>query len=793
MVLSRLISSWLLCACATQASAFSVLQYNCKGNGVTDWSTNSAQVQAIARQVTYLQPDVVTFNEIPQPYSWQMTNFIKAFLPGYNLVTSTNGDGYIVTSIASRYPISRYSSWLHHASLTPFGASGSTYTRDLFEAQVTVPGFSQPVHVFNSHLKADTDTSSLQRRAAEAGAVSNFFFTAYLTTNASHPYVLTGDLNEDINRPPSGSLHPIQRLVNVATGLQLTTPVNPYNSDDRTISIQSGLTARFDYVLPCGSLFSNIASSQVFRTDLLPNPPAPLLATDDKTASDHLPVMMVFNAPASPPLIVSAPQSQTVELSSNVTFTVSASGTAPLSYQWRFGTNAIAGATSTNLTLTNVLFAQAGSSYSVLVTNAGGSATGGPATLTVVDTIAPTITVCASNRTLAADANCQATLPDLTSEVSAADASGAVTVSQTPPPGTALGLGTASVTFTARDSSSNASVCVATVTVADLAPPMVLACAAEVTVTPTANCAAILPELTSTNYILALDACSSVTVTQMPVPGTALILGTTNAVTLTALDSAGNATNRVILVLVPGLPIITSQPTDVSLAAGSNATFSALACGPGQLYYQWLHDGAALAMASDSSLALSGVSTNDAGSYAVVVRNSFGSTTSLVTTLTVLLPPEITTQPRSVWAVIGGSAAFSVSAAGLPPFDYEWRANGVALAGQTNSTLSLTNVQAGDFADYTVLVSNAGGSAVSDVAKLMPAASPTITALSFDATGFSLSFPTEAGPNYAVEYSLNLDSPSWQVLTNVGGTGLPISIVDPGPTNAMKFYRVHVQ
>jgi endonuclease/exonuclease/phosphatase family metal-dependent hydrolase len=621
-VLSRFAWICVAGACAARASAFSVLQYNCKGNGVTDWSTNSAQVQAIGRQVRYLQPDIITFNEVPQPYSWQMTNFVKAYLPGYSLATSPNGDSFITTAIATRYPITRYTSWLHHADLTQFGASGSQYTRDLFEVQVTLPGFSQPVHVFNSHLKASTDSSSLRRRAAEAGAVSNFLYVAYLTTNSTHPYLLTGDLNEDINRPPSGSLQPIERLVNAATGLQLTTPLNPYTGDDRTISIQTSLTARFDYILPCGSLFSNIASSQVFRTDLLPSPPPPVLADDDKTASDHLPVLMVFNASANPPSIAAAPQSQTVELSSNVTFTVTASGTLPIGYQWLFGATNLPGATSAHLTLTNVLFAQAGS-YSVVVTNAGGATTSGPITLTVVDTIPPTITACAPNLTLAASANCQAVLPDLAAQVTAADASGIVTVTQSPPPGVALGLGAASINLTARDSSGNASFCLATVTVVDIEPPTVLAHANHVTVTPAANGQATLPYLTSTNYILASDACSSVTVTQMPLPGTALALGTTNLVTLTAFDSAGNATNLSVLVVVPALPVIT------------------------------IH--------------------------------------------------------------------------------------------------------------------------------------------SFDSASLTLSFPTEAGPIYAVEYKLSLDDPSWKILTNLVGIGRPIAITDTELTNTAKFYRVHVQ
>ena len=65
-------------ALAAPARALTVLTYNVAGNGTTDWSTNTAQVQAIGRQLVYLQPDVVTFNEIPYTNSWQMTNFVTA-------------------------------------------------------------------------------------------------------------------------------------------------------------------------------------------------------------------------------------------------------------------------------------------------------------------------------------------------------------------------------------------------------------------------------------------------------------------------------------------------------------------------------------------------------------------------------------------------------------------------------------------------------------------------------------------------------------------------------------------
>ena len=108
-------------------------------------------------------------------------------------------------------------------------------------------------------------------------------------------------MNEDILRPPPSNPQSIQRLVSVPTGLQLTTAVNPYTDSELTISIRDGLTSRYDYILPCAMLFSNIVSSQVFRTDLLSPLPPNLFSYDDNTASDHLPVFMVFGNPFNSP------------------------------------------------------------------------------------------------------------------------------------------------------------------------------------------------------------------------------------------------------------------------------------------------------------------------------------------------------------------------------------------------------------------------------------------------------------------------------------------------------------
>ena len=70
-------------------------------------------------------------------------------------------------------------------------------------------------------------------------------------------------------------------------------------------------------------------------------------------------------------------------MSSNVTFSVVAGGTAPLKYQWYFNTNtALLNATNTSLSLTNIQLTNTGT-YSVVVTNVAGAVTSSPALLTI--------------------------------------------------------------------------------------------------------------------------------------------------------------------------------------------------------------------------------------------------------------------------------------------------------------------------------------------------------------------------------------------------------------------------
>ena len=97
---------------------------------------------------------------------------------------------------------------------------------------------------------------------------------------------------------------------------------------------------------------------------------------------DNVRVEDLSAAALQPPAITSQPDSQTVSAGSNVTFTVGASGSNPLGYQWRFNGTNLAGATTLSLSLTNVQTASAGA-YDVVISNAAGLAASAPATLAV--------------------------------------------------------------------------------------------------------------------------------------------------------------------------------------------------------------------------------------------------------------------------------------------------------------------------------------------------------------------------------------------------------------------------
>lgn len=155
-----------------------------------------------------------------------------------------------------------------------------------------------------------------------------------------------------------------------------TTALTPLQHNQSVISGSSAdLTARFDYyrlqrpVVPANLQGMNFASAAQVSD-------AQLLAFLADNANSE-PVVTVA------PGITSQPAGQTVDHGDSASFSVTATGTAPFSYQWRRDGVAIAGATESSYTIANTSTNDSGAAFSVVVTNPAGSATSANATLNV--------------------------------------------------------------------------------------------------------------------------------------------------------------------------------------------------------------------------------------------------------------------------------------------------------------------------------------------------------------------------------------------------------------------------
>jgi hypothetical protein len=111
---------------------------------------------------------------------------------------------------------------------------------------------------------------------------------------------------------------------------------------------------------------------------------------------------------------------------------------------------------------------------------------------------------------------------------------------------------------------------------------------------------------------------------------------------------------------------------------------------------------------------LTGITTDSAGSYDVLVTNPCGnSTNSGSATLVVCVPAAITGQPASQAVGYGATASFTVTATGTAPLTYQWRKGGVNIPGAITNPLALNAVTFANAGSYDVVVGNNCGSSTS--------------------------------------------------------------------------------
>jgi hypothetical protein len=369
-----------------------------------------------------------------------------------------------------------------------------------------------------------------------------------------------------------------------------------------------------------------------------------------------------------PPTITTQPQNQTATLGQSATFSVVASGTAPLSYQWKLSGLALSGATNAALTLTNVQVTNASGSYSVTVSNVAGAVSSTNATLTVL--VPPTITTQPQSQTV--------TLVPGQSVTFGVVASGTTPLSyRWRFNGTALAGATNAVLQLTNLQATNAgsytvvvtnvagSVTSAVATLAFNIPPTITAQPQSQTATQGLNA----------TFSVAASGTAPLSY-QWSFNGLARSGATNSALALTSVQTndAGNysvrvtnlygsiiSSNATLTVYTP--PVITSQPQSQGVPQHGTVSFSVVASSTSPITYQWYLNGTKMGAGSTgSTLTVANAGTGDAGNYTAVLVNSGGSVTSAVATLVVYAPPTITTQPADQTVLQGQTATFSVTA-----------------------------------------------------------------------------------------------------------------------------------
>jgi hypothetical protein len=433
---------------------------------------------------------------------------------------------------------------------------------------------------------------------------------------------------------------------------------------------------------------------------------------------------------ATAPVITTQPVGQSGVLGLDVTYRVSAGGTPPLAYQWRFNDTNLLGATNTSYAVTNILAANAGN-YDIVITNSTGS---------VTSSIAP---LALGQIASWGDAS-------LDQRYVPADITNALQV--------AAGL---SSSFALKTDHTVAAWGYNGNFQTSLPPGLtnVISIAANNT-----RCLALKADGTvvswGTNIVNEpLAAPSNLTnVVAIAVGGNhSLVLKSDGTVTAWGLNTYGQ-TN------VP-----TGLTNIVSIGAGS---------------------GHSIALRSDGPLIAWGSNifqeTNVPGNLTNVMAIATGGSFSAALKVNGAIvswgnnsPIKFTNTPPGLSNVIAISASERITVA--------LKANGTAVAwgdnryGQTNVPTSLTNA-------YAVAAGAVHGFAL--VGSTPPTSQAAVQNAGFATNGFSFTLPTECGRVYRLEYQTNLGDLNWNASPLVAGNGTNITFTDTNSAADQRFYRV---
>jgi BspA type Leucine rich repeat region (6 copies)/Immunoglobulin domain/Immunoglobulin I-set domain len=634
-----------------------------------------------------------------------------ATAPTYNISTVQNSDagsyyviitnnvGSITSNIAiltitsvvtapsiSIQPISQSVNVGTSVTLSVIAAGTSPFTYQWYNGSSAILGATASSYTINSPEVKDSGSYYVTVANSSGTVTSN---GATLTVNVVGPSITIQPLSLNVNAGGSATLSV------TATG---TAPF-AYQWYKNNSAISGATNASFTI----GSLVSSDAGSYTVS-----------VSNSAATVTSNAASITVNNAPA----ITVQPISQTLNVGSGVTFSVSVSGTPPFTYQWYKDGVAILGATASTYTINNISSSDA-ASYSVAIVNTVNSVTSSPATLSV--NLGPLITTQPVSQAI--------NIGSTANFYISASGTGPLTYQWYKGSTAIAGATSSSYTINVVSSSDNGSYTVvvtnsvgsvtsSAATLVVNATPILITqplgqtvnVGSSIALSVTANGAspliyqwykdgASVSGAVTTNYSIASAATTDA-----------------GSYSVVVANSLGIVTSNTAVVIVNSIPVIITQPVSQIVKTGSSVTLLVIANGTGALSYQWQKNGVSIAGATNASYMIPSALSTDSASYSVKVSNAFGSITSIPAVLTVassISPPLITTQPSAQVTYIGSVATLTAVVTSTGDTTYQWYENGIAIAGATSPSYSVSNAKSIDTGIYTLVATNAAGSVTS--------------------------------------------------------------------------------
>ncbi|MGC2765213.1 MAG: hypothetical protein WB607_06885 [Candidatus Acidiferrum sp.] len=416
---------------------------------------------------------------------------------------------------------------------------------------------------------------------------------------------------------------------------------------------------------------------------------------------------------------VTQPGSVTVPVGETATFSVTATGTGTMTYQWYKNGVAISGATSSTYTTPPAAAGDSGAVFTVTVSNSAGSATSGPATLTVLlpPPVAKSLVPSAATPPYNSSVKLFPTFSGGKTAVVGSHGVGSSDITTSAVSGssypTPLLTSTTTYTLTVTDSKGNvvSTTCVVTptpVTLTPISPANQTIAPAQMSFSSTASGGAT----DGITWSASAGTFNGNVWTPPTVAGTYTI-------TATSVDETSVSVTTTITL---STPVIMAQPASQHICTSGALTLSVSTSYASS--YQWSLNGTAIPGATSSSYTVSSAQAANAGNYSVTVTNGLGSVTSSVATVAVG-STSISSNPASISLRPTQTGLFSVSGQGLGQISYQWYqipsggTTGVALSGATSSNYTTPPVDTTDDGDqYYATVTDSCGTLSSTNATL---------------------------------------------------------------------------